>query len=70
MTKMKPLLQKNLRSIMFVLMLLVLGLSLTSLLLFDLTNKGRLAFILIAISSFFTGLGFYFEILKSNKKES
>jgi hypothetical protein len=51
-------------------MLLVLGLSLTSLLLFDLTNKGRLAFIIIAISSFFTGLGFYIEILKSNKRES
>jgi len=64
---MKPLLQKNLISIMFLLVLIILGLSLASLLIFDLTEKGRLAFILIAVSSFFTGLGFYFEILRRNK---
>jgi len=64
---MKPLLQKNLISILFIIMLLILGLSIASLLLFELSDKGRLAFILIAISSFFTSLSFYLEILKRHR---
>ena len=66
---MKPLLQKNMISITFIVVLLILGLSVASLFLFKLTNKGRLAYILIAISCFFTGLALFLEILKRAKKQ-
>lgn len=64
---MKPLLQRNLISVMFVIVLTTLGISIALLLIFKPTNKERLALILIAISSFLTCLSFYIEILKRNK---
>ncbi len=68
---MKPLLQKNLISVAFVIVLLVIGLSIASLFIFELTNKERLAFILIAVSCFFTALSLFFEIIKrANDKEN
>jgi hypothetical protein len=67
---MKPLLQKNLRSVMFVVMLTILGLSIASILIFDLSGKGRLAFILIAVSCFFASLSFFLEILKRKKNNN
>ena len=66
--KMKPLLQKNLISIMFVIMLTALGLSIASLVIFKLSERERLAFIIIAISCFLTSLSFYIEIFKRNKR--
>jgi hypothetical protein len=69
---MKPLLQKNFISIMFVIILTALGISVASLLIFKLSDRERLAFILIAISCFLTSLSFFIEILKrsrSNKNE-
>ncbi len=64
---MKPLLQKNFISIMFVIVLTALGVSVASLLIFKLSDKERLAFILIAISCFLTSLSFYIEILKRSR---
>jgi hypothetical protein len=64
---MKPLLQKNFISVMFIIMLTVLSLSIASLLIFDLSGKKQLAFILIAISCFLTSVSFYIEILKRNR---
>jgi len=66
---MKPLLQKNLVSITFVVILTVLGFALTSLLIFNLTEKERLAFILIIISAFFTSVGLFVEILRRSKQD-
>ena len=67
---MKPLLQNNLISITFVVVLFLIGSSFATLLILDLTEKGRLAFILILISAFFTGVGLFIEILKRSKKEN
>lgn len=36
-------------------------------LMYNLSDKERLAYILIAVSAFFTGLGFYLEILNRRK---
>jgi hypothetical protein len=65
---MKPLLQKNFVSIMFVIILTALGLSIASLVIFKLSERERLAFIIIAISCFLTSLSFYIEILKRNRR--
>lgn len=64
---MKSLLQMNFISIMFVIMLTALGASIALLLMFDLSEKERLALILVAISCFLTSVSFYIEILKRNK---
>jgi len=65
---MKPLLQKNFISIMFVIVLTALGISIASLFIFELSAKERLAFILVAISCFLTSLSFYIEILKKSRR--
>jgi hypothetical protein len=64
---MKPLLQRNLVSVMFVVALTVLGFSICLLLIFEPSGKGRLALILVAISSFLTSLSFYLEILRKKR---
>jgi uncharacterized membrane protein YqjE len=66
---MKPLLQKNFISIMFVIVLTALGISIASLVIFELSDKQRLAFILIAVSCFLTSLSFYIEILNRRRRD-
>ena len=67
--EMKPLLQKNFISIMFIIMLTIFGLSIATLLIFTLPEKEHLAFVIIAISCFLTSLSFYIEILNRHKKQ-
>jgi hypothetical protein len=52
---------------MLIIILAVLGISIASLLILDLSVKEKLAFFLIGISSFLTSLSFYLEIQKRDR---
>ncbi len=66
----KPLLQPNLISITFVIALLLIGVSAAAMLLLELTKTGKLAFILIMVSAFFTAVALFIELLKRRKEET
>jgi hypothetical protein len=50
-------------------MLTALGITIALLLMLDLSEKERLALIIVAISCFLTSLSFYVEILKKSKSD-